>query len=187
MAEVWLRNNRRALLVTALPAGILLLLGGGLVIGARVCRGPLWPYLTGGFAVMLAAAWLGLLLWQARQPRLAYADEHLLVKLRAGPPLRVPIDVVECFLLGRAPSLLPGKNGQELETATVVIRLSPQAPEWTCGRAEPALGCWCESHIILRGTWCEPLDMGVVRRLNSYLGQATRARRTADSQSRGGT
>jgi hypothetical protein len=34
---------------------------------------------------------------------------------------------------------------------------------------KPAFGNWSEGYVTVRGTWCEPLDSEVVRRLNRRL------------------
>jgi hypothetical protein len=174
MAEVWLRTNRRAVLWGMLLPGAVALTGGLLAAGYPQLGG--WGRLLGAGLIALGALSLAALAWQLRQPRLAYADGHLAVFLRRGAPIRVPLDVIECFLLGRAASHLPSR-GKGLKTSTVLIRLCPQADQWARGDVDPRLGQWRDSHFIIRGTWCEPLSADVVRRLNAQLGQAQRARR----------
>jgi hypothetical protein len=113
-----------------------------------------------------------LLVWQLRLPRLAYDAGDLLVYLRGSRPIRVPLEVVECFLLGQAPTMLPGKQHEHAETSSIMIRLSERAEEWSHRDVKPALGKWCSGYITLRGTWCEPLSVAVVNRLNVQLAEA---------------
>jgi hypothetical protein len=174
MAEVWLRNNQRAWAISALPAIACAALAILMILGTWQTESWAIFHWLGWCILVLSMVATVVLIWQARRPRLAYEKGHLLVNLRGGSPLRVPLEVIECFLLGHGPSLLPGRNGEEIETSTVVIRLSPKAADWACGAVDHRLGCWCESHLIVRGTWCEPLNIDVVRRLNVRLGEVTR-------------
>ncbi len=182
MAEVWLRTNRRAILWGMVPPAALALAGGLLAAPyGRTAPDLLlggWGRILGIGLMVLAAVSLAALAWQLRQPRLAYADGHLAVFLRRGP-IRVPVEVIECFLLGQADSLLPSK-GRKLKTSTVLIRLCPQAADWVRGDVDPRLGQWRDSHFIVRGTWCEPLNVDVIRRLNARLAQAQKACRAGE-------
>jgi hypothetical protein len=122
----------------------------------------------GGSLVLLLAA-------QLRRPRLAYCDGELWVWINPGAPTRVPIAVVECFLLGQAPSMLPGKKHRNTDTASLVIRVAESATDWHHQQAKAALGNWCSGYITIRGTWCEPLSVALVNRLNQRLAEVTRA------------
>jgi len=176
MIEPWLRTNTRALgLAMLLPVTALVL--GGLLAGGLLGAESSWVRGAGAAVALCAAAVLALLTWQLKQPRLAYADGHLLVYLRIGPPARVPIDCVEGFLLGQGPTRLPGEQHSPMQTSTVVIRLAERATEWASGKFHPALGSWCGGYITLRGTWCEPLHLGLVQSLNTKLAEAQRAAR----------
>ena len=173
--EIWLRTNARAVLLgTILPlaAGLLGLL---LLVGLPGHEPAVWMRAVGGVLLAAAAALVLALLWQLRQPRLAYAEGHLLVWLRAGAPIRVPVEVVECFWLGQAPSLLPGKRHERTETAAVVIRIAERATEWHQQEVKPQLGKWCEGYITIRGTWCEPLNVQRIDQLNRRLAEVSRA------------
>ena len=64
--------------------------------------------------------------------------------------------------MGHGPSFLPGERYSESKATTVVVRIRPQAEEWSHIDVEPRLGSWCDSHIIIRGTWCEPIDVPLV-------------------------
>ena len=124
-----------------------------------------------------AAYLLGLTLYLMRRPRLAYAQGCLLVYLRPGKPIRVPIDVVECFFLGQGPTLLPNplRGADHIEeTSTIVIRLAESAEEWKHVDVKPAQGLWCDGYITIRGTWCERIDAALLQRLNQQLVEAHR-------------
>jgi hypothetical protein len=172
--ETWLRPNGRAVWFgTVLPA-LLGLVGLALVVGLPGHPPPAWMRVAGEILAVLGFGTVLLLLGQLRQPRLAYFQNHLLVALRSGPPLRVPIEVVECFWLGQTPSLLPLKRHERTETSAVVIRLAESAAEWRQRDVKPQLGKWCEGYITIRGTWCEPLSIELVNRLNQRLAEVTR-------------
>jgi hypothetical protein len=108
--------------------------------------------------------------WFARQPRLAYDGGHLLVYLRAGGPIAVPIEYVECFLLGSGLRDLGG--GHQLQVAQLGIRLAERASDWQHFEVKHALGKWCGGYITIHGAWCEPLGLDLVHRLNARLAAA---------------
>jgi hypothetical protein len=175
MTDVWLRNNARVFtLAMILPSlvglvGLILVSGGwGPSAGWRI---------AGGVIVGLAVVCLAALMWQAGRPRLACRDGHLLVYLRWSGPVRVPLEVVEGFLLGQGPSRLATKNRRELETTTVVIRLAERAEQWARVDVDPLLGNWCGHYVTIRGTFCEPINVELVNRLNARLHEATHANR----------
>ncbi len=146
-----------------------------LAVGLPGRQPPDWLVVVGCLLGALSAATIVSLLWQMRKPRLAYCDGELLVWLRSGSPIRVPIDVVECFLLGQTPSLLPGRRHQTTETTALVVRIADRATQWHRQDTKPQLGKWCEGYITIRGTWCEPLSLDLVNRLNQRLADVTRA------------
>ncbi len=100
---------------------------------------------------------------------MAYVDGVVELYLRSGGPIRLPVEIVEGFLIGQAASLLPGKYRERYETTTFILRLSESATEWSHGTVKPALGRWCDGYITIRGTWCEPLSVDLARRLNQRL------------------
>jgi len=158
------------------PAAILifgLVLGSGLLGGNQI---PPLRWLGGVFSVIgsLALAIMIYLLWL---PRLAYRDGYLLVYLSGTQPIRVPVDVVECFFLGQSASWLPTKDGKQVQAASVVVRLAETAKQWHDQQVKPAMGQWNDGYITIRGTWCEPLDATVIRRLNHHLAEVHRSRR----------
>lgn len=171
MTEVWLDANRRVFWFGAvLPAlsacaGLLLLSGPWRLGDGTAMR------VIGGCLLLVSLAVLAVLTWQARRPRLAYQTGTMLVYLRAGAAVRVPVDIVEGFLLGQGPSFLPGKRSGEMQTSTVVVRLAERAEEWERVEVKPALGYWCGHYITLRGAWCEPLSADLVNRLNARLAE----------------
>ena len=52
---------------------------------------------------------------------------------------------------------------------------SDRAEAWHRQEVKPGLGKWCEGYITIRGTWCEPLSVGLVNRLNQRLAEVARA------------
>ena len=48
------------------------------------------------------------------------------------------------------------------------------AHEWRRSETKPSLGHWCDGYITIRGTWCEPLSIELVNRLNTRLFEVTR-------------
>ncbi len=173
--EIWLRTNVRAVLFGMVPPLAVGLLGLVLWVGLPGREPAAWMRGLGIALAALALITILALVWQLRQPRLAYCDGHLLVWLRGGPPIRVPIDAVECFWLGQGPSLLPGKRHERTETSTIVIRIAEKAADWRHREVKPQLGKWCEGYITICGTWCEPLSIELVNRLNQRLAEVSRA------------
>ena len=123
------------------------------------------------------------LLAQLRQPRIAYADGQVLFHLDHGPPIAVPVELVEAFFLGQGPLMLPGSPASGDATVNLVARISQRDPSYAKREVKPALGAWCDSYVTIRGTWCEPLNGEVIRRLNRRLREVTeeRASQTAAS------
>jgi hypothetical protein len=95
----------------------------------------------------------------------------VLFNLRAGKPAAVPVEIVEAFFLGQGPAHVPPIDGKSAESVNLIARLSQKAPQWAKVPVKPALGQWCEGYVTIRGTWCEPLDGEVIRRLNRRLRQ----------------
>lgn len=173
MKQVWLRTNRRVLLLSAAPLALLASIG----LGAAFDPWDMGWALRGPGLVLAVAAGLALAvaLALARQPRVAYEDGKVLFYVRLGRPTAIPIDAVECFLLGQGPALLPGEQYSKTVASTVVVRLAERAEEWSHGEFHPLLAAWCDGYITLRGTWCEPLSVDVVNRMNRLLHDASRA------------
>lgn len=154
--------------------GVLGVLGVLLVVASGRWFDAVWPALVGAVLVVVTAVILAVLVWQWRRPRLAFEGGRLLVYLRWGSPVAVPIEFVEGFLLGQGPSFLPGRSFTRSETATLVIRLADRAESWHRIDVEPVLGSWCGGYVTIRGTWCEPLGLDLINRLNARLREAQR-------------
>ena len=165
MTEIWLHPNRRALwstLATFAAVGALALF-------------VVWKFeaiavqLIAGLLALLALLMVGAAAVELRRPRIAYRDGKVLFNLRGSAPAAVPAEVVEAFFLGQGPAHLPTIHSEVPECVNLVARLSEKAPEWSRVEVKPALGQWCEGYVTIRGTWCEPLTVEVIRRLNRRL------------------
>jgi hypothetical protein len=175
MNEVWLHSNRRILLLAMVPAAAL-----GLV-----------SYLMLGDVNSTLLRWLGIaglglsvfLMWglmrQLIQPRIAYHQGQILFYLRAGRPVAVPRQVVEAFFQGEGPAHLPVNSPQDTKSVNLIARLSQRETDWHQREVKPALGCWAEGYITVRGTWCEPITEAVIRRLNRRLSEIAREEQQA--------
>jgi hypothetical protein len=174
MSETWLRSNVR--LYWAASVVPLLLVWAGVALGCGLFGlvEQAWLQNMGWLTALGFAAVLGFLTLAARRPRLARKGQELLVFLRRGRPVRVPLAVVEGFLLGHGPSFLPGRRHVNSEARTVVIRLAERAPEWAQIEVAPELGSWCGHYVTIRGTWSEPLSVALVNRLNERLADSKR-------------
>lgn len=167
MREVWLRGNMRML---GLIAGIALvadLLAIALMIWGYAA--PHWPIFLLGALGLAAVTALAIGIWTRHAARLAYRPGVLEVRL--GQTEELPIEIVECFLIGRSPSFLPGEKHRRTETVTLVVRLRERATEFEHRELDPRLGTWCGHHITLRGTWCEPISVALAQRLNARLAE----------------
>ncbi len=147
------------------PALGLALVGAALLGAAEggVVRGVAWAMV--GVGAVLAIGLMG----QLGRPRIAFRNGNVLFHLRSGAPVAVPVEAVEAFFLGQGPANLPNVGGKPAETVNLVARISQKAPQWAKVEVKPALGNWCEGYVTIRGTWCEPLDREVIRRLNRRL------------------
>jgi hypothetical protein len=174
MPEVWLRTNRRALLLGSIMP-VMLLLAGCSFLAVAYWQQWHWSFwLVPSFAAVAGIYLIGNLLWHAAQPRLAYEPDSLLVYLEANEPVRVPLEIVECFFLGQGPSELPKIDGMEPETSNVIVRLAERAKDWHHRDVKPAIAHWCEGYITLRGAWCEPISGEALKALNHRLATAHR-------------
>jgi hypothetical protein len=176
--EVWLRGNRRVVLVCLLMCTAPLA-GGLALLAAGWLRGSGWMVAAGALLALVAGFYAAMMLVELPRPRLAYRDSHLLVYLLPGAPYVVPIDIVECFLLSKGLSMLPGKRNRNRESVTISIRLAERATDWQTRRTLPSLGGWCGGQITVRGTWAEPITLDVVNRLNARLADVQRRRPAA--------
>jgi hypothetical protein len=167
MTETWLHPNRRALLFGCIPA--LIFGGAGVTLFIQQAHSGLPWRLVAAAMIVVAALAIVVLLLQIRSPRIAYRDGNVLFNLRSNTPIAVPVDVVEAFFVGQGPAHIPGDLGNKEKTMNLVARLSQRHQEWMRQEVKPALGNWCEGYVTIRGTWCEPLDQELVRRLNRRL------------------
>jgi hypothetical protein len=180
MHEVWLRSNSRPALVVIIPSFLMGIAGLALLAwywqfdDARYMR---WI----GYALTVFG--LGLAAWQtwlASFPRMAYEEGQLLLYLPPPEPLRVPIDIVECFFIGQGPSLLPDEKGGEAQAANIIVRLAQKATDWHTAETPPLLAKWADGYITLRGALCESFDGDFVNALNKKLAEIHRARRAVE-------
>src|SRR5688572_25381899 len=112
--ETWLRPNGRLLLVACIAPALLVVLGLAVTFDLLVQAPPAARIFAATLAA-LGGILLAVLAWFFRQPRLAYDGRNLLVNLRAGRPVAVPIGYVECFFLGSDLRQLPGRSGREVQ------------------------------------------------------------------------
>jgi hypothetical protein len=173
MRETWLRPNRRALWFGTIPPAIIIALGLWAAFGVDGEWGG-WLRWTGLTAMVVGTLMTAAVVNQLRRPRVGYSEGHVQFYLRSGPPLSVPVAIVEAFFLGQGPANLPITNSQESESVNLIARLSEREAEWAHREVKPALGHWCNSYVTIRGTWCEPLSHEVVRFLNRRLHEITR-------------
>jgi hypothetical protein len=168
MHETWLGPNRRAIIFGCAPPLAVIGLGLWLALGPPGEHRPalLW---VGVAMVTLGVAAVGLLVGQLRRPRIGYHNGQVLFYLQGGGPIAVPAHVVEAFFLGQGPAALPGAGAQQLQSVNLVARLAEREIEWAARDVKRALGQWCGGYVTIRGTWCEPLGVEVVRRLNRRL------------------
>jgi hypothetical protein len=181
MREVWLLTNRRAIWFGMLPPALVALLGGWLMIRPDPMSNQLLRWIGAAF-VIGGGGLVAALLAQLRQPRISYDDGRVLFQLRSGPPLAVPVELVEAFFLGQGPTLLAGRPSKGEATVNLVARLSRREPQWHQRDVKPALGAWSDGYVTIRGTWCEPLDTEVIRRLNRRLGEVNEKRRAISDE-----
>lgn len=167
MHETWLRPNRRALLFGCLPPLVVACIGAWLAFGLPVSASGFWRA-VGLFLIVASVSVLGLLLNQLRRPRIGFGDGTVLFYMRLGRPIAVPVGIVESFFFGQGPAHLPAIPKQP-NTVNLIARLSQRHTEWASQKVQPSLGKWDEGYVTIRGTWCEPLNGDLIRRLNRRL------------------
>jgi hypothetical protein len=178
--EIWLRPNRRILLVGGVVPLLLLVLGFAVAFKVFVAA----PVIVRVFSGALGAAgavFLAVLVWYGKQPRLAYDGKHLLVYLRSTSPIAVPIEAVECFLFGSGLREL-SRSGRTVQMSHLAVRLAERATDWADADVKPALGKWCGGYITIYGAWCEPLNIDLVHRLNARLALAHEEQKTVQPE-----
>jgi hypothetical protein len=123
---------------------------------------------VGYFGMTAGPAVIGLILLQLSRPRIAFCDGMVLFYLRVGQPIAVPVEFVESFFFGQGPAHLPAVIKQP-NTVNLIARLSQRHAEWASQTVRPALGKWSDGYVTIRGTWCEPLNSDLIRRINRRL------------------
>ena len=168
MSETWLKTNRRAIWFGCIPPLIIALIGLWLVFQAD--QGS-WSWLLwlGAALCALGTGVLVMLLHELRRPRIVYRNGNVLFYLTPGEPIAVPVSIVEAFFFGQGPATLPAGIEPRQRTRNLVARLAQRETDWAHRDVKPALGQWCNGYVTIRGTWCEPLNNDVVRRLNQRL------------------
>ncbi|HEY2413541.1 MAG TPA: hypothetical protein VGI40_14925, partial [Pirellulaceae bacterium] len=163
MSEVWLKTNRRALVLgMVFPAVVCVVSWAG--FGWCLGTGRHWALQLILLTVGVVALWMvGVMVYAMMRPRVGYELGELLVFLEPTQATRVPIEIVEVFFLGQGPSELPRLKGREPETQNVIIRLAESAADWKHRDVRPAIGHWCEGYITIRGSWCERITPEVMR------------------------
>lgn len=172
MSEVWLRSNRRVLLFAMAPVAILAVVGWILLGGEWTASAGDW---TGVGCLAVAGILAFGLLKQLTQPRIAYRDGHVQFYLKTGRPIEVPVGVVEAFFQGEDFAHLPGEATHKAKSVNLIARLSQRETDWHRRDVKAALGRWEEGYVTVRGTWCEPINGDVIRRLNRRLSEIMRA------------
>ncbi len=176
--EIWLRGNQR-LLLAGLAAPLLAVLGSVFfIVLSFLGSGLAAIFLVVGIAGLLISLLIvGLIAWVGRLPRVAYdANEREVVMYLPGPkPYAVPLEFVECFFLGTGITQIPGQPSRDVQTKNIVVRLAERAEEWHRRDLTLSIGKWCEGYVTIRGLFCEPIDIEVVKRMNTMLHQAQQA------------
>jgi hypothetical protein len=167
MREIWLRSNRRAILFGCVPPLVLGAIGAWLIFALSEFAGNFWLWL-GLFLVVASVTMIGIMLSQLLHPRIAFRDGMVLFHVRIGQPIAVPVEIVESFFFGQGPAHLPAVSKQP-QTVNLIARLSQRHQEWASQKVRPSLGSWSGGYVTLRGTWCEPLNSELARRINRRL------------------
>lgn len=167
MTEIWLQANRRPYFAPLVLSVVTA------VISGFMASTP-WTVKHGGFLkwwiAAIVAASAAVSLWLAsRRPRIAFDGRRLLLRVRTGSPVEVPIELVEGFLLGKGPTFLNGRDDYRTETTTLVVRIAERAEEFRKVETNVRVAAWCGHYCTLRGTWTEPLSVDLVNRLNQRL------------------
>ena len=175
-SEIWLRANRRALVVGSVAPVVLGTVG---VMGAS----NLLPIelsvsmrLAAGILAILSALVGIAMANQARLPRLAYADGKLLIYAGSSKPYQVPIDIVEVFFGGQGATDVHVPS-HKVESRYVVVRLAERHKEWHERKMRPSFGRWDDGYISLSGVWCEPITADLIKTMNHKLVETKRALR----------
>jgi hypothetical protein len=170
MRETWLKPNRRAIWFGCVFPLIIAAIGCVLITVPGDSNQAGWRWAGAVFLISAALVLGGLLRLLFRAP-IRYQNGYLLFQLRSGPPIAVPVHIVEAFFLGQGPANLPGDLRGREKAVNLVARLAQRHTEWAQRDVKPAFGNWSGGYVTIRGTWCEPLNSEVIRRLNRRLNE----------------
>lgn len=178
MTETWLQANRR---IFAPPIGAALAIALGAAAGAfavGIRSGWFWLLVLAAVGAALIAVALFAIV---RIPRIAYdaASGRMKFYVRFGPPVEVPLEHVEAFLIGKGPIFFTDDRTETKETTTILVRIAERAPDYHNVTTAPLLAAWCGNQATIRGTWTEPLGVELVNRLNQRLYDEKQARAAA--------
>jgi hypothetical protein len=174
MAEVWLRPNRRVLVLGMILPGIIFVIGLIHLWGAR--SEAKWALPQVGWALSIVGAIpLGLLISFSVRPRLAYQRGELLVYLRSNKPISVPVEYIECCFVATGAGQIPTAGSGQIPVRNLVLRVAERAKEFQNREVKRALGRWEDGYITINGAWCEPLTLAVAQRLNARLAELHQA------------
>jgi hypothetical protein len=169
MRETWLKPNRRAIMFGCVPPLVAAAIGLWITFALGESASKIWHWL-GLFLIIASLVMIGIMLTQLRHPRIAFRDGLVLFYVRIGPPIAVPVEIVESFFFGQGPAHLPAVTKQP-QTVNLIARLSQRHSEWTNQKVRPSLGSWCDGYVTIRGTWCEPLNSELIRTINRRLNE----------------
>jgi len=182
MREIWLKANRRVLLLGMIPPIVLVAVGLIPLLAMPAARAESWIRYAALGTIGIGLLLLALIAFQMRLPRLAYCDGELFVYLAGGGPLRVPIEIVQCFFLGSGAGQIPGSKGSRIGVRNLTMRLDEKATDYHHRSVKPALGRWDDGYIVIHGAWCEPLDLALFGRLNARLASVKSALSRSEAQ-----
>jgi len=170
--EVWLHGNRRIYLIALVPS-VIILCASVLVLTNTLFVTSLWLRVIAAILCGFAGVTITSLVLWLKRPLLAYSAGHLLVYLRPPQIIRVPIEFVEVFFAGQSETHMPRPRTQITDPApesrNIVVRLAERATQFQQRPVKPSLGSWEEGYIVVRGTWSEPINKDLFRRLNRRL------------------
>jgi hypothetical protein len=133
-------------------------------------RGATWSSPVVGSVLSFAGGLpFALLVSHAFRPRLAYENGQLLVYLRGGAPIAVPVESVECCFLAAGAGQIPGASQNEIPLRNLVMRVAERATDFQNCDVKEVLGRWEDGYITIHGAWCEPLTLAVAQRINARL------------------
>ncbi|MGC4005163.1 MAG: hypothetical protein QM811_19420 [Pirellulales bacterium] len=173
-STTWIRGNHRLMWLSLAFPGMLLLLGSGLLVWGLLAELTIVTVL-GGVILATAVLLTATIARTGRLPRIELGERSLNLYLPGPRPYEVPLDLVECFFLGTGVTPLPGDAKRDVQTRNIVVRLAERTTDWQHREMPLSMGKWCEGYVTIRGLYCEPIDVGVVSKLNALLHNAQQA------------